>query len=170
MPGTSNLPRTGGLYATRPPAGSLPVPALSLAGVPPFSGFLAKFALVEAGLAIDQGAIIAVALGVSLLTLYSMLKIWNEAFWKPVPAAAEGPAPAAAEGPMPAAFDGPMPAAPDLRRPIGLLLLAPIVALIACSVALTVAAGPAFELVDRAAQQLLDPDGYIEAVLGGGGR
>jgi multicomponent Na+:H+ antiporter subunit D len=153
LQGTYDLRRLGGLYATRPLlAGLFLVAAMSLAGVPPFSGFLAKLALVEAGLAIDQGAIIAVALGVSLLTLYSMLKIWNEAFWKPVP--------------VPMAAEGPAPVAPDVRRPIGLLLLAPIVALVACSVALTVAAGPAFELVDRAAQQLLDPDGYIRAVLG----
>ncbi len=179
LQGTYDLRRLGGLYATRPLlAGLFLVAAMSLAGVPPFSGFLAKLALVEAGLAIDQGAIIAVALGVSLLTLYSMLKIWNEAFWKPAPAlastggslepgtgAALHPAAGEAAG-GPARPDGPAPAAPDARRPIGLLLLAPIVALVACSVALTVAAGPAFELVDRAAQQLLDPDGYVRAVLG----
>ena len=45
-----------------------------------------------------------------------------------------------------------------------------IVLLVACTVGLTVAAGPAFDLVDRAAAQLMEPAGYVEAVLGGGGR
>ena len=58
---------------------------MSLAGIPPFSGFLAKLALIEAGLEIDHVLIVLIALGVSLLTLYSMLKIWNAAFWKPLP-------------------------------------------------------------------------------------
>jgi multicomponent Na+:H+ antiporter subunit D len=178
LEGSYDLRRLGGLYATRPLlAGLFLVAAMSLAGVPPFSGFLAKLALVEAGLAAGQGAIIAVALGVSLLTLYSMLKIWNEAFWKPAPADARGRAasglsqvdpPGGAAAPAmggTAATDAAAAGSPG-SRPLGLLILAPIVALVACSVALTIAAGPAFELVDRAAEQLLDPAGYVQAVLG----
>ena len=49
-------------------------------------------------------------------------------------------------------------------------MVVPIVFLVACSVALTVAAGPVFEVVEAAAVQLMEPAGYIEAVLGGGGR
>jgi multicomponent Na+:H+ antiporter subunit D len=155
--GSYDLRRLGGLYPVRPLlAGLFLVGAMSLAGVPPFSGFIAKLALIEAGLEIGQGLIIAVALAVSLLTLYSMLKIWNEAFWKPAPAAI-GPGPIPAEAAVPA---------PGAGRRLGPLLVGPIVALVACSVALTIWAGPVFDLVDRAARQLLDPAGYIQAVLG----
>jgi len=82
---THQLNKLGGLYHTHPGLASLfLIPALSLAGLPPLSGFFAKLALVRAGLETGQFAIVAVALGVSLLTLFSMMKIWNEAFWKPL--------------------------------------------------------------------------------------
>jgi multicomponent Na+:H+ antiporter subunit D len=80
--GTGSLRRIGGLARTRPLLAILFLPvALSLAGLPPFSGFVAKLALVEAGLAIGSWPIVAVSLLVSLLTLVSMAKIWNGAFW-----------------------------------------------------------------------------------------
>jgi multicomponent Na+:H+ antiporter subunit D len=89
-----------------------------------------------------------------------MLKIWNAAFWKPLPTDLEPFADgAAAVTPERVA---------DTR--LALAMVAPIVLLVACSVALTVAAGPAFELVEAAAVQLMEPAGYIEAVLGGAGR
>jgi multicomponent Na+:H+ antiporter subunit D len=53
---------------------------------------------------------------------------------------------------------------------LALAMVVPIVFLVACSVALTVAAGPVFEVVEAAAVQLMEPAGYIEAVLGGGSR
>ena len=54
------------------------------------------------------------------------------------------------------------------QRHLAAILALPIVLLVACSVALTVAAGPAFDVVEAAAVQLMEPAGYIEAVLGGG--
>ena len=53
---------------------------------------------------------------------------------------------------------------------LAFMVVLPIVFLVACSLALAVAAGPAFELVEVAAVQLMEPAGYVEAVLGGGGR
>jgi multicomponent Na+:H+ antiporter subunit D len=80
--GTSALERVGGL-ARR--SGLLAVlflvPALGLAGIPPFSGFVAKLGLIEAGFAGADWAIIGVALIGSLLTLVSMVKIWVGLFW-----------------------------------------------------------------------------------------
>lgn len=57
------------------------LPALSLAGIPPLSGFVAKLSLGQAGL--DAGAFVTVgvSLAVSLLTLLSMTKIWAGVFW-----------------------------------------------------------------------------------------
>jgi multicomponent Na+:H+ antiporter subunit D len=86
LEGTYELKRLGGLYSVYPVLAILfMIPALSLAGIPPLSGFFAKLALVQAGLAAKQYAIVATALGVSILTLFSMIKIWTEAFWKPLP-------------------------------------------------------------------------------------
>jgi multicomponent Na+:H+ antiporter subunit D len=51
------------------------IPALSLAGIPPFSGFFAKLVLIRAALEIEQYAIAGVALAVGVLTVFSMTKI-----------------------------------------------------------------------------------------------
>ncbi len=159
LTGSFELARTGGLWVLKPGLAVLfGIAAMSLAGIPPFSGFLAKLALIEAGLEVDHVLIVLIALGVSLLTLYSMLKIWNAAFWKPLPT---GPTHVAEE--TAAVVD--TEAVVDTR--LALAMVAPIVVLVACSVALAVAAGPVFELVDAAALQLLEPAGYIQAVLGG---
>lgn len=84
--GTSNLDRSGGLASRRPLlAVFFAIPALSLAGLPPFSGFVAKFSVIAAG--IDAGAtpIVVVALAAGALTLLSMTKIWLGVFWGPRP-------------------------------------------------------------------------------------
>nr|MEE4269467.1 proton-conducting transporter membrane subunit [Candidatus Krumholzibacteria bacterium] len=60
--------------------------ALSLAGIPPLSGFWAKLAVIQASVSAGAGWLVAAALGAGLLTLLSMVKIWNEVFWKPAPA------------------------------------------------------------------------------------
>jgi multicomponent Na+:H+ antiporter subunit D len=80
---------------------------------------------------------------VGLLTLYSMTKIWAEGFWKAAPA----DAPAADRSGLP-------------------LLVGPAVALAALTVAIGLGAEPLVQLATRAADQLLDREGYIRAVLG----
>jgi multicomponent Na+:H+ antiporter subunit D len=149
LQGTFELKKLGGLYRSSPLLSVLfLLPALSLAGIPPLSGFFAKLALIQAGLESGQFVIVGVALGVSVLTLYSMLKIWAEAFWKPQPVAAEGP-----------------PARRDLWKERGLVL--PIALLAGLTLVLGLAAEPFFALALEAAGQLLDPAVYIQAVLGG---
>jgi multicomponent Na+:H+ antiporter subunit D len=148
LSGSYELATSGGLYRNFPLLSLLfLVPALSLAGLPPFSGFLAKLGLVVAGLEVQSYAIVAVALAVSLLTLYSMAKIWQEAFWKAQP---EG---SATEAIRPGRWS-----LRTMQLPIAML------ALITISIGL--AGEPMFELAQEAANQLLDPSGYIAAVLG----
>jgi multicomponent Na+:H+ antiporter subunit D len=142
--GTSELSKLGGLVSTHPMMAILfLVSALSLAGLPIFSGFWAKLALVRAGLEGGQYLIVAVSLLVSLLTLFSMMKIWTQAFWKAVPDAAT--------------------VAPS--RGTIIAMSAPIAALAALSIAIGVGAAPVFDLATETAVQLLDSDAYIEAVL-----
>lgn len=157
--GTYDLKELGGLYRSYPALAILfLIPALSLAGIPPLSGFFAKLALVQAGVANSQYVIVAVALGVSVLTLFSMIKIWNEAFWKPLPAYAEV-APGV-ERTLTGVAAGSNPG--SIR-----LLIAPIVAMAFITVTMGLAAEPFYVLATQAAEQLLDPSGYIHAVLGG---
>ena len=84
--GSYDLRRIGGLYAAQPALALLfLVPALSLVGIPPLSGFWAKLLVLQEALAQGRVAWTVVALAVSVLTLYSMMKIWMQAFWKPHP-------------------------------------------------------------------------------------
>lgn len=141
--GSYELKRIGGLYGPYPWLAALfLVPALSLAGLPPLSGFYAKLFLLMAGLEARSYVAVAVALIVSLLTLYSMIKIWNEAFWKPAPAT------------------------PAERRPVSAYSILPVAALACMTVIFGVAAGPLFELSGQAGAQLMDRTAYIRAVLG----
>jgi multicomponent Na+:H+ antiporter subunit D len=144
--GTGSLRRIGGLARTRPILAVLFIPvALSLAGLPPFSGFVAKLALIEAGIAIESWAIVGVSLLVSLLTLVSMAKIWAGAFW----GEPEGP-PAVTE-----------------RRPTPRLATAAVAALVVVGLVIAAGAGPLHEFAGDAAADLLDPAAYPGAVFGG---
>jgi multicomponent Na+:H+ antiporter subunit D len=66
--GTGALDEVRGMLHQRPVVALLFLPlALSLAGIPPFSGFVAKLALVQEGLELGQGPIVGVSLVVGLL-------------------------------------------------------------------------------------------------------
>jgi multicomponent Na+:H+ antiporter subunit D len=83
LTGSYDLRRIGGLYIARPwLTVLLLIPALSLVGIPPLSGFWAKLLLLQETIAQGRVTWTVVALVVSVLTLYSMMKIWMEAFWK----------------------------------------------------------------------------------------
>jgi multicomponent Na+:H+ antiporter subunit D len=151
--GTYDLKKLGGLYAPHPFLAILfLIPALSLAGVPPLSGFFGKLALIQAGLRVEQYAIVATALVVSILTLFSMTKIWAEAFWKEPPEPAETGEPAMITE----------------SRASRLLLVLPIASLALATILIGLAAEPLYLLASRAAEQLMNPAEYIDAVLGGG--
>jgi multicomponent Na+:H+ antiporter subunit D len=75
--GTFHLKHLGGLYRSQPWLAVLFVlAAFSLAGLPPLTGFWAKFMLIKSGLQERAYGTVIVALVVSLLTLFSMTKIW----------------------------------------------------------------------------------------------
>src|SRR5690606_20771502 len=81
--GSFDLARPAGLYRSHPALAIVfVIPAFSLAGMPPLSGFWAKLILVRAGLDVGAYAIVATALLVGLVTLFSMTKIWGAAFWQ----------------------------------------------------------------------------------------
>ena len=145
--GTGHLAKLTGLARVEPVLAVLfLLPALNLAGIPPFSGFVAKLALVDAGVGAEQYLIVAVSLAVSLLTLVSMTKIWSNAFWGGVDAGR------------------PVPPATTVRG--WSLMVGSTAALVVLSLAIAVGAGPVYALSERTAHDLIEPSAYIEAVLG----
>jgi multicomponent Na+:H+ antiporter subunit D len=147
--GGDSLGRIGGLYRAQPLLAVLfLIPAFSLAGFPPLSGFWAKFILVKASLEAESYAIAATALVVGLLTIFSMTKIWGEVFWKPHPHGDD-----AATG--------------SLSGRERWLLIGPIAGLAALTVIIGLFAAPFLDYAMLAAEELLDPAPYVRAVLGG---
>jgi multicomponent Na+:H+ antiporter subunit D len=107
--------------------------------------------MIKAGLQAEQYLVVAAALIAGLLTLMSMIKIWDEAFWKPAPEAhsREG---SHSTGPL----------TPQRL----LLLLGPITVLAGLTVAIGLQPQLLFTVAERAAVQLLDSSAYTQAVLG----
>ena len=84
--GSFDLRQAGGLMRDHPLfAGVFAVLALSLAGIPPLSGFWAKYLVIDAAVRGGAAWLAVLALVVGFLTLYSMSKLWTDAFWKPPP-------------------------------------------------------------------------------------
>ncbi len=148
--GSTALNKVGGMIRRTPlVAGLFLLAALSLAGIPPFSGFVGKLGIIQAGFGAQEYAIVAVSLLVSLLTLFSMIKIWNGVFL----GTPEDPTLRLAS------------AAGEARLPTPVLMRSATVALVAVTLAIAVFAGPIFDLSERAAQSLLNPTAYIHEVL-----
>jgi multicomponent Na+:H+ antiporter subunit D len=151
LQGSYQLKSLGGLYRSRLALAVLfLIPALSLAGLPPLSGFWAKLTIIQAGVEQSQFVIVAIALGVGMLTLYSMIKIWNEVFWKEKPDQVTE-------------VDSNQPS-----RWNWVFYISPIVVLALFTLIIGLVAEPFFQLAQQTAAQLLDPTQYIETVLGGG--
>jgi multicomponent Na+:H+ antiporter subunit D len=138
--GTSDVDRVSGLVRVSGALGVLfLLPALSLSGLPPFSGFVAKLGIVRSGLDDGQGFFVAVGLAASILTLVSMTKIWVGGFWGDPE--------------------------PDSLRP-GILARRPAMAaatisVVVGTVAVAVFAGPLYDFSLRAAETLLDPAAFV---------
>jgi multicomponent Na+:H+ antiporter subunit D len=144
--GEEGLERLGGLYVASPGLAVLfLIPAFSLGGVPPLSGFVAKFLVIDAALRQQELLATIVAVLVGLLTMFSMVKIWGEAFWKGRPAGVDV-----------------QPKAIGYFRILAMLLL--------CSITIVIgfAAEPLIGFSLAAAQSLLEPSGYVAAVFPGG--
>ena len=144
--GTRTINEMGGLYWHRPLlALSFIVPAFSLAGFPPFPGFWGKLTLVQAGLEAGQYALVAVALIVGLLTLLAVAQLWAKAFWSP---AKEEDMPLQGTWADRLALNGPVAVLAVLLFAIGLY------------------AQPLYGLAQMAAETLMQPEMYVNAVLG----
>jgi multicomponent Na+:H+ antiporter subunit D len=149
--GTTTLDGLGGLARLAPVLGVLFfVPALNLAGIPPFSGFLGKLGLMRAGVADGRPLawlLVAGSVATSLLTLYAIGRVWNLAFWRTP--RVETPA-----------VDDAVPV-----RVLPRLMVGSTLALVVLGTGLTVVSGPLFDVTTRAAAELLDREPYVHAVF-----
>lgn len=147
LTGSSDLYAIGGLYKSAPLLAVLfLIPAFSLAGFPPLSGFWAKFILVKASLELNLPLVAFIALLTGLLTIYSMTKIWAEAFWKAHP-------------------DARQPALKAINPLPRWLMLTPIIGLALMTVVIGLFPEPFVTFATTGAEQLLAPSDYIRAVL-----
>jgi multicomponent K+:H+ antiporter subunit D len=116
--------------------------AVTLAGLPPLSGFVGKLLILRS--AIDQpgaAALWAVLLLSGLLLVVAFSRAGSQLFWKVSPAL------------------------PGARH--SALALLPAGLLLAACLALALAAAPVHRLTDATAAQLHAPAAYVQAVLGG---
>ena len=145
--GSDRLASIGGLVTRQPLLAFLFfMSAISLAGVPPFSGFVSKLSLLQITLDTRHWFVSGVSLFASLLTMINMMRLWRESFW--------------------GEYNRPS------RVPVRILqsrirqqlMLTPVAVLVLLSLALGIWGGPAFKLSMQVAQQALDRQAYIEAV------
>lgn len=138
--GSQQLKELGGVIDLAPGlAGFFLIASLSLAGMPPFSGFLSKLVLAQAALVGNNYWIVTIAVVTSFFTLYSMTKIWSYAFWGEHTNTKSA-----------LSYQG---------------MMAPTAILIAFTVFMGIWAQPFLELAQRAAGTIIKPDAYVLAVM-----
>ena len=145
--GSDRLASIGGLVSRQPYlAFFFFLAAISLAGVPPFSGFVSKLSLLQITLDGRHWLVSGVSVFASLLTMINMMRLWRESFW--------------GEYKRPSRVPSRILQSSARQR----LMLTPIAVLVLLSLGLGVFGEPAFRLSMRVALQALDREAYIEAV------
>ncbi|HEY0944880.1 MAG TPA: proton-conducting transporter membrane subunit [Opitutaceae bacterium] len=145
--GSDDLDRTGRLWAATPLLGLVFLfQALSLAGLPPLSGFWGKYMIISEGVRQREWVVVACALAAGVLTLFSMLKIWNSTFWN---------------------TDSTVELNIKDRRWKPMVLVAG--GMVAVSLSIGLGANFFLQLAFHAAHQLTDRAAYIDFMIGPGG-
>lgn len=139
---TDNIKKMGGLIKRHPLLGWMFfLAAMSLAGIPPLSGFVGKVLLVQGGLEAGHYVFVGLLLLSSLLVLYSVMKIFMNCFFRKEVLTEEA----------------------EKGSTRGIIY--PSVILIAISAFLGLGAEYVYPYVWQAAETLMDPSIYIQAVL-----
>lgn len=140
--GTDKLKEISGLIRNHPLLGWMfLIVVLSLAGVPPLSGFIGKVLIIQEGLATEFYWLAAVGLISSLMIIYSLIKIFINAFW------------------------GETTLSKDMEKGDTRGLLLPCAILTAVGILLGMGPEFIYPYIEQAANILMDPNIYIEAVL-----
>ena len=142
LTGTGKLKEISGLIRTHPFLGWIFFLAcLSLAGIPPLSGFLGKVLITQGTFEADMYWLGATGLISSLLVLYSVMKIFMNAFW------------------------GETHLSEDMEKGSTKGVIIPITLMAIMTVFLGLGAETIQAYINIAAESLLDPQLYVDAVL-----
>lgn len=142
LTGQKWLKEIGGLIRHFPVLGwTFFIVVLALAGIPPLSGFIGKVLVTQGAIMEGSYVLAAIALGSSILVLYSLLKIFKNSFW------------------------GEAIMGKEEMEPLKLGMLIPCVFLAALSLAFGLGIEGISAYVTQAAETLMEPSKYIDAVL-----
>ncbi|WP_417512209.1 Na+/H+ antiporter subunit D [Microbacterium sp.] len=158
--GSTSILRVKGLLKAAPLLAVLYfVPAINLGGLPPFSGFIGKFALFDAAAEVGTPIMIVLIFGgilTSLLTLYALMRAWNLAFWREEEDSTETDGRVSYLGNAPAADEQ------QERRRIPKIMTVATGGMVGVTLMLTVFAGPLYELCASIGESLLQPVNLIQ--------
>lgn len=143
--GTRDMRKMGGMIESAPLLALMfLVGAMSIAGLPPTGGFIAKFVLFDAGISGEYYFEIGIALIFAVFTLFYMFRAWLLMFWGETREIECGEY--------------------SSHKPSPLIMI-PIIVLATAVVILGLYAEPLISLAVATAGQILDPQPYIETVL-----
>ncbi len=154
--GSTSILKVKGLMKAAPVIAVLYfIPAINLGGLPPFSGFIGKFALFDAAAQVGTPLMYVLIVGgivTSLLTLYALMRAWNLSFWREDEEQGD-------EATDRISYLGGAPAAATQteRRVIPRIMTAATAGMVVVTVALTIFAGPLYELCANIGAALQDP-------------
>ncbi|WES63644.1 Na+/H+ antiporter subunit D [Microbacter sp. GSS18] len=158
--GSTSILRVKGLMRAAPVIAVLYfIPAVNLGGLPPFSGFIGKFALFDAAAQVGTPLMIVLIVGgvvTSLLTLYALMRAWNLSFWREEDDSAE------TEERIAYLDDAPDAALMTEQRVIPRIMTAATTGMVVVTVALTVFAGPLYDICARIGGALLEPASVVQ--------
>lgn len=153
--GSTSILRVTGLMRAAPLLAILYfIPAINLGGLPPFSGFIGKFALFGAAAEVGTPIMIVLIVGgivTSLLTLYALMRAWNLSFWREDEDSAETESRISYLGSAPAA------GIKTERRAIPSIMTMTTAGMVAVTIGLTIFAGPLYNICARVGDALLEP-------------
>ncbi|EAU43323.1 hypothetical protein FP2506_10776 [Fulvimarina pelagi HTCC2506] len=159
LTGTSSLREMGGLWRSNPLfAAVMLILLFAVSGLPPFSGFWPKVALVRASISGDLPWLAAMVLVSGFLLTIASARVFALGFWRPLPPIAAADRKVEPGGVVEEKF---LAAGPDRA-----LSAIPLFALTAFVIAAGVWPQWLFDLTDGAAAGIVDPSGYISSVFG----
>ena len=114
---------------------------LSLAGVPPFNGFISKLTLIQGGVESGDWTNLIIMVGAGILTLMYMIRAWQRIFQQSA---------------LPTTVE---------TKDEGDSLFAPLLLIVVCLLLGTIFTEPLIQLVSATVQEIQDPSVYISAVF-----